>query len=193
MATDPTEDPKPRSRALQIAVPIVAALVGVGGTVAAMTFLGGGKDEEAEATSEEGAATEAAAEGEAPEGEAAKEGEGAAAEGAEAAGKAGRPKPGEATITSLGSFTVNLRGSGGGRVLRVEVQVETSGAASETVAARTVQLRDSVITAISDYTWTELEGTDGKVRLRDELLQRANGITAPAVIERLYFTQFVVQ
>jgi flagellar FliL protein len=190
MATDPTEDPKPRSRVAQLAVPIVAALVGVGGGVAGAMFLGGGSGEEASA--EEGEPAEGEGEGEAAaaEGEGAEAGaEGAGAEGAEAAPRA----PGEAAITSLGSFTVNLRGSGGGRVLRVEVQLETSGANAAVVAGRTVQLRDSVITAISDYTWSELEGTDGKVRLRDELLQRVNGITAPAVVERLYFTQFVVQ
>lgn len=186
MANDPTEDPKPPSRAAQLAVPIVAALVGVGGGVAGAMFLGGGSAAEEEVAAEEGEAAPAEEE-EAP----AAEGD---AEGAEAEGAEARPRaPGEAVITSLGSFTVNLRGSGGGRVLRIEVQVESKGAASDVVAARTVQLRDSVITAISDYTWSELEGTDGKVRLRDELLQRANGITAPAVVERLYFTQFVVQ
>ena len=185
MANDPTEDPKPPSRAAQLAVPIVAALVGVGGGVAGAMFLGGGSSSEEEVAAEEGEA--AAAEAEAPAAE-------GGAEGAEGEGAEARPRaPGEAVITSLGSFTVNLRGSGGGRVLRIEVQVESKGAASDVVAARTVQLRDSVITAISDYTWSELEGTDGKVRLRDELLQRANGITAPAVVERLYFTQFVVQ
>lgn len=192
MATDPTEDPKPRSRVAQFAVPIVAALVGVGGGVAGAMFLGGGSSSEEEAA-EEGE-PEAAGEGEAQAAEGEGEGEAAKGEGADAASADGAQRaPGEAAITSLGSFTVNLRGSGGGRVLRVEVQLETSGANAGDVAGRTVQLRDSVITAISDYTWSELEGTDGKVRLRDELLQRVNGITAPAVVERLYFTQFVVQ
>jgi flagellar basal body-associated protein FliL len=96
-------------------------------------------------------------------------------------------------VTSLGTFTVNLRGGGGGRVLRIEVQVEGPTAQAETVAAKTAQIRDSIITAVSDYTWGELEGAGGKTRLRDELLARVNGAASPSQIERIYFTQFVVQ
>lgn len=96
-------------------------------------------------------------------------------------------------VTSLGTFTVNLRGTGGARVLRLEVQVEGPAPEAETVTARAAQIRDSIITAVSDYTWAELEGAGGKTRLRDELLARVNGAAAPAAIERIYFTQFVVQ
>jgi flagellar basal body-associated protein FliL len=58
---------------------------------------------------------------------------------------------------------------------------------------RSAQLRDSIITAVSDYTWSELEGAEGKTRLRDELISRVNAVVAPAAIGRLYFTQFVIQ
>lgn len=96
-------------------------------------------------------------------------------------------------LMNLGAFTVNLRGSGGGRVLRLEVQVECAAAQAAGLKLREPQLRDSIITAVSDYTWSELEGTDGKTRLRDELIARVNGVSAPIGIDRLYFTQFVVQ
>jgi flagellar FliL protein len=198
---DPTEDPKPAgSKAARVVLPLVAALVGAGAGVGGMMFAGGGTKPEAPAAAE----GEAPAEGEAApaEGEAAPAaeggGEGAAAAGeakAEGAGAAGAKAtaPGEAVITSVGSFTVNLRGSGGGRVLRIEVAVESTAGHAKTLEARAAQIRDSIITAVSDYTWPELEGADGKVRLRDELLVRVNGITEPARVQRLYFTQFVVQ
>ncbi len=166
---EPTEETPP-SKAAKFAVPAIALLLGVGGGVGGAMMMGGGD--------------KAAAEGEAP----AEGGEGAPAEGA-----AAKPPPTGASVTNIGTFTVNLRGSGGGRVLRVEVQVETKAAHAESVTAKSAQIRDSIITAVSDYTWSELEGTDGKVRLRDELLTRVNGITAPTVVDRLYFTQFVVQ
>ena len=54
-------------------------------------------------------------------------------------------------------------------------------------------LRDSIITLASDYTYAELEGLEGKTRLRDELLGRLNSLLDGARIERVYFTQFVVQ
>ena len=96
-------------------------------------------------------------------------------------------------VTNLGALTVNLRGGAGGRVLRLEIQIETPADDAPGLALRSAQLRDSIITAVSDYTWSELEGAEGKTRLRDELISRVNGVVAPAAIGRLYFTQFVIQ
>lgn len=193
---DPTEDPKPAgSKAARVVLPLVAALVGAGAGVGGMMFAGGGSKPEAPAAAEGEAPAEGEA-GPAPEGggEGAAEGGEARAEDAEAGAVGAKATaPGEAVITSVGSFTVNLRGSGGGRVLRIEVAVESTAGHAKTLAARSAQIRDSIITAVSDYTWPELEGADGKVRLRDELLVRVNGITEPARVQRLYFTQFVVQ
>ena len=61
-----------------------------------------------------GSAEPAAAKTEAAEGE--------AAEGEE--GEPGEPGGNERIVFSLESFNVNLRGAGGGRVLRMEVQLE---------------------------------------------------------------------
>ena len=82
-------------------------------------------------------------------------------------------------ITNLKTFVVNLRSSGGGRVLRMEVQLESSKDAAPALELGTPKLRDTILTAVSDYTFAELEGTDGKTRLRDELLTRINGTIAP--------------
>ena len=144
---------------------------------------GEGEKKEGEAKAEGG---EAKAEGEKKEGEAKAEGHGEAKEGlvADANGK---------VITNLKTFVVNLRSSGGGRVLRMEVQVESSKDVAPTLELTTPRLRDTILTAVSDYTFAELEGTDGKTRLRDELLTRINGAIAPMTINQVYFTQFVVQ
>jgi len=96
-------------------------------------------------------------------------------------------------VTNIGAFTVNLRGGAGGRVLRLEVQIETPSGQAAELTTHSAQLRDSIITAVSDYTWAEIEGAEGKTRLRDELVTRVNGVIAPASIGRLYFTQFVIQ
>ncbi len=118
---------------------------------------------------------------------------------AEEVGEDGEPLPEAPTepvraVHSLGLFTINLRGSGGGRVLRMEVALETDEAALETVTANEAQLRDTVITLVSDYAYNDLEGLDGKTRLRDELLGRVNTLLPPEVrVQRVYFTQFVVQ
>ncbi len=97
-------------------------------------------------------------------------------------------------VYPLGLFTINLRGSGGGRVLRMEMALETTPDALSTVTARDAQIRDAVITLVSDYAYADLEGVDGKTRLRDELLGRVNALLPDGSrVERIYFTQFYVQ
>lgn len=125
-------------------------------------------------------------------------GEAKAAEGGHGGGeakhsaKAEPPADGSGTITNLGTFTINLRGSGGGRILRLEVQVDAGEEGAESIKSLTPRIRDSVIAVVSDYTWSELEGTDGKTRLKDELLTRINGITDPVTVRSVYLTNFVV-
>ncbi len=92
---------------------------------------------------------------------------------------------------TLDSFNVNLRG--GTRVLRMEVQVEVPEEGLEGMDGHKPRLRDSVIMAASDYTYNELEGTSGKVRLRDELLARLRAVSGDVEISDVLFTQFVVQ
>jgi len=97
-------------------------------------------------------------------------------------------------VHSLDRFTVNLRGTGGGRVLRLEVQVEVDEEDVDTVTEKSPALRDAVLTLASDYTYADLEGIDGKMRLRDELLARLNtSLEDTASVRRVYFTEFVVQ
>ncbi len=140
-------------------------ILGGGAGFAGATFLGGGDAEAAE----EGA-----------------EGEGAGGEEAQ-------PVEEERIVHSLGLFTINLRGTGGGRVLRMEVQVEAGATAVAAVENEHAKLRDSVITLVSDYSYAEVEGLDGKTRLRDEMLSRMNAMLGKNRVERVYFTEFVVQ
>lgn len=98
------------------------------------------------------------------------------------------------TVVNLGLFTVNLRGSGGGRVLRTEVQVEVPAGGYKVVETRKPVLRDAVITLASDFSYSDLEGVDGKTHLRDELHGRLNSVlSGDPKVERVYFTEFVVQ
>ena len=95
------------------------------------------------------------------------------------------------TFYSLDPFSVNLKG--GTRVLRFEVQVQVRDVVPEDLDLQKARLRDSVILLASDYTYRDLEGTSGKVRLRDELLARLNSAAMGVDIDDVLFTQFVVQ
>ncbi|MCA9489855.1 MAG: flagellar basal body-associated FliL family protein [Myxococcales bacterium] len=191
--------------------PVIIGLVllagGAGAGFGAATFLGGGSEAAAEEGhgeegGEEGGHGEPTAEahGEAGgqgggHGEAAAEeghggghGEGAASVAAKFLDPKGR------SVVNLGAFTVNLRGSGGGRLLRAEVQLEVENRQLEAVESNKPPLRDAVLTLASDYTYADLEGVDGKTHLRDEMLARVNGVLDDrAQIKRVYFTEFIVQ
>jgi flagellar basal body-associated protein FliL len=97
-------------------------------------------------------------------------------------------------IYPLGLFTVNLRGVAGGRVLRMEIDLELKLNVVDTMEDRKAGLRDAVIKLVSDYSYTDVEGLDGKLRLQDDLLRDLNKYMGrKARIERVYFSQFVVQ
>lgn len=96
-------------------------------------------------------------------------------------------------IHSLGRITVNLAGSGGTRVLRMEVALRTADLDAESVAELEPVLRDGVIAVASDYSYADIEGLDGKTRLRDELLARVNALIDTGRVDAVLFTQFVVQ
>jgi flagellar basal body-associated protein FliL len=167
-----------RSRLLLVGGGGVALLLAVGGGWLASSFFGGSP---AEPTAEAAAP--------APTDE-------AAAESRETPAKDGKkvPVPGTRAVASLGTFTVNLRGNGGGRVLRAEVQLEVAAGDEETITDKKAMLRDAVLTLASDYTYPDLEGVEGKTRLRDELLGRVNSLLeGKPKVERVYFTEFVVQ
>jgi len=99
----------------------------------------------------------------------------------------------DTAMTNLGNFTVNLRSSAGGRVLQMEIQVESDAESVEKIEGRMPQLRDSVILLASDYSYDELEGIDGKFRLKDDIHARVNAVLEPTQVRRVYFTEFVVQ
>jgi len=213
---DEVETPKP-SKVKQLLPLVAMLLLGLGGGAGAMFFLAP-KDAPEGEDGEEAAAEEAPAEAEAKGGEEEKgHGEAEAKgeekkESAEAEAKGEEKKEsGEAeakaekkhggheevaesvgSITNLGQFTINLRGSGGGRILRLEVQVDADPESAGRLKELTPRIRDSIIAVVSDYTWSELEGTDGKTRLKEELLTRIGGIADPVVIRSVYLTNFVV-
>jgi flagellar FliL protein len=98
----------------------------------------------------------------------------------------------DTSMTNLGNYTVNLRDSSG-RVLAMKIEVESDAASSVKVEERMAQLRDSIILLASDYSYTELEGIDGKFRLKDDIHARINAVLEPTQVRRVYFTEFVVQ
>ena len=78
-------------------------------------------------------------------------------------------------------------------MLSVGIRLEIDAALADTMHVRKDGIRDAVLLLASDYSYTELEGMDGKLRLRDDVHAGINRVLAPDRVERVYFTQFLVQ
>ena len=111
--------------------------------------------------------------------------------GSDKSGSEDGSKKVDTKITTLGKFGVNLRDSRSMK-LQMEIQVESDLETAAKVEERGPQLRDSVILLASDYSDAELDGVDGKLRLRDEIQARINAVLEPSQVQRVYFTQFSI-
>lgn len=100
--------------------------------------------------------------------------------------------PGAVHIHDLERFTVNLRGGGGGRTLRMAVQLQTQAKYQYDLQDAHPAMRDAVLTLASDYTYGDVEGFDGKQRLKDDLLGAVLKVVEPESVDRIFFTEFQV-
>lgn len=95
---------------------------------------------------------------------------------------------------SFDPFVVNLMDSGGTKYLKVSIQIELADAKiMEKAKSKTPQLRDAIITLITNKTSEELITAEGKIMLKDEIKQRANQILGEGTVLNVYLTDFVMQ
>ena len=96
-----------------------------------------------------------------------------------------------------GDFTTNLKNSR--KFLQVSVGVSTQydEKVIETVDQHQLALRSVILTIISDFTEEDINGSNGKNKLSEELLKGMNAkldqLKEFPGIEGVYFTSFVVQ
>jgi len=111
---------------------------------------------------------------------------------------AGQAAPEEEPIeygqfTQLPGIIVNPAGSGGRRYLMIDLGLESAEAKTlEEVSAREVVIRDAVVRILSEKTVEQLASIDGRAALKDTLRLTVNRILK-GDIDRLYFTQYVLQ
>ena len=99
-------------------------------------------------------------------------------------------------ICPLKSFVVNLldtRGVGK-RYLKVTIQLEVGKEEDRLlIENRNPQLRDTILLLLSSQTLKEINTMEGKLELKQALLSRMKQILGDGVVQRIYFTEFVVQ
>lgn len=97
-------------------------------------------------------------------------------------------------IFTLEPFVVNLADPTGKRYLKVQVEIELESAlAVESAQRNTPRLRDNVIMLMTSLSFEEVMTPEGKIRIRDEMLERFNVVMRPDRVRNIYFTEFVVQ
>lgn len=90
------------------------------------------------------------------------------------------------------TFVVNLAGSRGGKITKVNMELEVSNeAVIEELDKRKPQIRDIIIIVLSGKTFEELSTKEGKERLRDDIRDTVNPFLTKGSIKRIYFTEFI--
>ena len=97
-------------------------------------------------------------------------------------------------IFSLDTFIVNLADKGGKRYLRMTIDLELDSEELESeVEKRLPQVRDSILTVLPTKRFDDISSAKGKTALRDQMLERINGLLARGRVTNIYFREFVVQ
>lgn len=90
-------------------------------------------------------------------------------------------------------LTVNPAGDSG-RFLQVSLGLEAPDEGTfEEFTTREVVVRDTVLKILSSYSVEQLGTLDARNQLRDDLRAAINGVLEDGEIQRLYFTQYVLQ
>jgi flagellar FliL protein len=124
-----------------------------------------------------------------------------AVEGEEVAGEEGKAEDAQDKSKSamgemfvLEPFVVNLADPKGKRYLKIRIELELeSKEAMEKADKIKPKMRDAVIMMLTSLSFEEVMSPEGKIRIRDELLDRFNQVMKPERVQQLYFTDFVVQ
>ena len=99
-------------------------------------------------------------------------------------------------VFPLESFIVNLADKAGlgKRYLKVTLALEVGDEEKKRmVEGYTAELRDTILLLLSSQSFTEISTMEGKLELKQALLSRINHSLGGGVVQRLYFTEFVVQ
>lgn len=97
-------------------------------------------------------------------------------------------------VIPLETFIVNLAGSKGRKVAKVNMELEIkdgSGNVAEEIDKRKAQVRDIIIIILSSKTFDEVSTREGKDGLRTELKDTINSFLTKGKINNVFFTEFI--
>lgn len=94
----------------------------------------------------------------------------------------------------LKSFLVNLADPERRRYLRTTLYLSLhEGKNTEILEEKKLQIRDTVLMLLSSKLASELLTVDGKVRLKEEIVDQVNATLSKEVVAKVYFVDFIIQ
>lgn len=97
-------------------------------------------------------------------------------------------------LSKLEGLVVNPAGSRGNRYLAISVVFETEAPkVKKEMEKKKVIIKDAVLRLLSERTVEELSDPERRDNLKKALREEANGILSKGEVDRLYFTEFVLQ
>ncbi len=93
-------------------------------------------------------------------------------------------------------FIVNLmdKNASGKRYLKVTLTFEVATEEEKgLIETHKTPLRDSILLLLSAQSLADVSSVEGKLGLKQAILSRTNQVLGDAIVDRIYFTDFVVQ
>jgi flagellar FliL protein len=95
-------------------------------------------------------------------------------------------------VYPMEKFIVNLNQSGGERFLETSLELEFPDTEyTEELQANMPRLKDAILLILSNKSFADIQGIEGKIALRKELILKINTIMKKHKIRNLYYTEFV--
>ena len=108
-------------------------------------------------------------------------------------GKEGADKE-ESLIVPVETLIVNLSGTNGRRYLRAKINLEAKdGDVKKLIEAKSIQIKDRLISIISSKTLEDIDGLEAQENLRKEIKDAVDVVLKVEGVLQVYFTEFVVQ
>lgn len=95
-------------------------------------------------------------------------------------------------VIPLETFIVNLAGSKGHKVAKVNMELEVKGDhVLDEIEKRKAQVRDIIIIILSSKTYEDVSSREGKDGLRNEIKDTINSFLVQGKISNVFFTEFI--
>ncbi|GMT41744.1 MAG: hypothetical protein IEMM0002_0155 [bacterium] len=97
-------------------------------------------------------------------------------------------------VIAIDPFIVNLSDDSGKRYLKVSMQFELGDPLlAEELTNKMPQIKDTIITVLSDKASDDVLTVGGKRKLKEQILTRVNIMLKSGMVKNIFFVEFVIQ